>query len=216
MHYQMLICKFCNRECKNNNSLINHERLCKKNPDRQQSPFESKEVQSKRKKSNQYIKGTAQPRSKESLTKQKVKSDLYWSAEKRAEWSVHMKIQAQKNIENHPESYSYKNFCGRAKKSLYKDEWMHSSWELIVAIWLDKQHIKWTKRVRYFDYEWKGEVRKYFPDFYLEELDIYIEVKGYETDIDTQKWKSVDNLIILKDNEIKAIKEDRFTFRQIL
>jgi hypothetical protein len=215
MHYQMLICKFCNKECKSNNSLINHERLCKKNPDRQKSPFESKEIQSSRKKSNQFIKGTNQPRSKESLTKQKVKSDLYWSAEKRSEWSLRMKIQAKKNIENHPESYSYKNFCGRAKKSLYKDEWMHSSWELIVAMWLDKKNIKWTKRVRYFEYEWNGTVRKYFPDFYLEDLDVYIEVKGYETDRDTQKWKSVNNLIILKDKEIKAIKEDRFTFGQV-
>lgn len=27
-------CKFCNKECKNDNSLRNHERLCKSNPDR--------------------------------------------------------------------------------------------------------------------------------------------------------------------------------------
>ena len=29
----MYHCKFCNKECKNKNSLINHERLCKQNPD---------------------------------------------------------------------------------------------------------------------------------------------------------------------------------------
>lgn len=29
------VCKFCGRQCKNNNSLINHERLCKENPNRQ-------------------------------------------------------------------------------------------------------------------------------------------------------------------------------------
>ena len=28
----MLICKFCNKECKNDNSLRNHERLCSSNP----------------------------------------------------------------------------------------------------------------------------------------------------------------------------------------
>jgi len=28
-------CKFCSKDCKNRNSLINHERLCKKNPNRQ-------------------------------------------------------------------------------------------------------------------------------------------------------------------------------------
>lgn len=33
-------CKFCNKECKNNNSLRNHERLCKLNPNRQLTTFE--------------------------------------------------------------------------------------------------------------------------------------------------------------------------------
>lgn len=33
----MLLCKFCNKKCKNNNSLRNHERLCKNNPNRQES-----------------------------------------------------------------------------------------------------------------------------------------------------------------------------------
>jgi len=33
----MLICVFCIKECKNHNSLRNHERLCKLNPDKQES-----------------------------------------------------------------------------------------------------------------------------------------------------------------------------------
>lgn len=33
------ICKYCGKVCKNANSLRNHERLCKKNPNRQISPF---------------------------------------------------------------------------------------------------------------------------------------------------------------------------------
>ena len=33
----MLVCKFCNKECKNLNSLRNHERLCKLNPEKQVS-----------------------------------------------------------------------------------------------------------------------------------------------------------------------------------
>lgn len=30
----MIICKFCKKECKNKNSLRNHERLCPSNPNR--------------------------------------------------------------------------------------------------------------------------------------------------------------------------------------
>lgn len=33
------ICKYCKKECKNSNSLRNHERLCKYNPNRQESQF---------------------------------------------------------------------------------------------------------------------------------------------------------------------------------
>lgn len=36
----IFICRFCNKECKNDNSLRNHERLCKSNPNRQKSGFE--------------------------------------------------------------------------------------------------------------------------------------------------------------------------------
>lgn len=35
----MLICKHCGKECKNENSLRSHERLCKENPNRQESNF---------------------------------------------------------------------------------------------------------------------------------------------------------------------------------
>ena len=35
----MFICKFCGKVCKNQNSLSNHERLCKKNPNHKESSF---------------------------------------------------------------------------------------------------------------------------------------------------------------------------------
>ena len=38
----MFICKFCSKECKNSNSLRNHERLCKFNPARQSLPAKTK------------------------------------------------------------------------------------------------------------------------------------------------------------------------------
>ena len=33
------ICKFCGKVCKNANSLRNHERLCKENPEKQESSW---------------------------------------------------------------------------------------------------------------------------------------------------------------------------------
>lgn len=212
----MLNCKYCLNERKDLVSLRNHERMCKQNPNRN-LPVKDKSFYKTRKNSNQYIKAkelgiTSPIITEETRKKMSEKSRIRWTDEKRKNWSDRMKIQAQKNIENHPESYSYKNFCGRAKKSLYKDEWMHSSWELHFAMWLERNNIKWTKKVRYFEYEWENSTKKYFPDFYLEELDRYVEVKGYETERDKAKWKSVSNLIVLKQKDILAIKNNKFDY----
>ena len=211
----MLICKFCNKDTKNKNSLRNHERLCKNNPNRQISSFEKPEIQQKRKKSNQYIKGTAVPYGEDTINRLRKKSSEYWTPERRKALSVHKTELMKELVLKYPESYSYKNFCGRSKKTLYKNQWMHSSWELITAQWFDRNDIKWTKKVPGFLYKWEGRDRTYFPDFYLEEYDCYVEVKGYETDRDTAKWSSIPNLIVLKEKEINDIKKNKFIFGQI-
>ena len=41
----MYNCKYCDKECKNANSLRNHERLCKLNPNRQQTVFQTNNPQ---------------------------------------------------------------------------------------------------------------------------------------------------------------------------
>jgi hypothetical protein len=50
----MLFCKFCKRECKNENSLRNHERLCKLNPNRQTVNIEEARKKANQKHSCQY------------------------------------------------------------------------------------------------------------------------------------------------------------------
>lgn len=38
LNHDGLECQFCGKSCKNRNSLCNHERLCKNNPDKQETP----------------------------------------------------------------------------------------------------------------------------------------------------------------------------------
>lgn len=204
----MLVCEYCSKECKN---LKNHIKYCKLNPNRVLSPFERANWQKERTKSNQHIKGTAVPLSAESKEKIRESKKAYWTLERRVEYSTKMKKIMQQAVVDNPESYSYKNFCGRSKKTLYKEQWLHSSWELDVAKWFDKNSIKWTRKVPGFKYMWDNVEKTYFPDFYLPELDIYIEVKGYQIDQDTAKWQSVPGLVVLKEKEIKQIQKDEFT-----
>ena len=121
----------------------------------------------------------------------------------------------QQVVLQNPAAYSYKNFCGRSKKTWYNGQLMHSSWELDVAKWFDANKITWTKKVQGFKYIWNEEIKTYFPDFYLEQIDLYVEVKGYETDRDKAKWKSVPNLLVLKEKEIKLIQQNKFNIGQV-
>ncbi len=57
----------------------------------------------------------------------------------------------------------------------YNNIWMHSTWEVAYAKYLDRQKIKWTYEPKTFDL---GDCT-YTPDFYLSERDSYIEIKGY-------------------------------------
>ena len=60
----------------------------------------------------------------------------------------------------------------------YKDINMRSSWEVKVAKWLDDNNIKWKYESSECRFELSND-RTYVIDFYLPELDKYIEVKGW-------------------------------------
>jgi hypothetical protein len=48
----------------------------------------------------------------------------------------------------------------------------------------------------------------YTPDFYLNAIDTYIEIKGYETDKDRAKWSQIPVDIkfqVLKEKDLKSL-----------
>lgn len=207
-------CKFCSKVCKNSNSLRNHERLCNSNPNRQVIVSNFINYNEKRKQLN--IKGKNQFTKAKELrletpkvseeAKQKISKanrGREQSVEERKMRSDIMK----KTVEKYPESYTKRNVVGRVKNITYKDVVLKGTWELIVAKWLDENRLFWEHEFKSFEYEWNG-IRKYYPDFYLPDFDIFIEVKGYETERDLAKWKSVPNLVVFKLKEINQIKNN--------
>ena len=70
---------------------------------------------------------------------------------------------------------------------------MDSTWEIALAQRLDKLGVTWVRddslKLAYLT---RGNrKRKYIPDFYLPDYDLYIEVKGYWTDAARHKMKDV-------------------------
>lgn len=68
---------------------------------------------------------------------------------------------------------------------LYQNIKMRSSWEYIFAYWLDLSGIKWEYEKYTFDL---GNTT-YTPDFYLPEIDCYIEIKGWWRGNSKDKFK---------------------------
>ena len=70
---------------------------------------------------------------------------------------------------------------------------MDSTWEVMMANRLNELGIKWERDPEMkLEYKTRGgRKRNYIPDFYLPELDLYIEVKGYWTDAAKHKMKDI-------------------------
>ena len=70
---------------------------------------------------------------------------------------------------------------------------MDSTWEVAMAARLDALGIAWIRNnTLKLAYVTRGNrKRKYIPDFYLPDYNLYIEVKGYWTDAARHKMKDV-------------------------
>lgn len=74
----------------------------------------------------------------------------------------------------------YRLGSGRGKKGWYKGIYCESSWELAFILFCERYKIDVRRNKEKFDYEFNGKVRKYLPDFIVNEQ--YVEIKGYLTD----------------------------------
>lgn len=128
-----------------------------------------------------------------------------WSAERRMQHSATMKRVAKER----PESYSSSN-RGRTKQIEFDGIKFQGKWELEFYQFVKSQGMTITRVTEAFPYEWEGSVHSYYPDFYVKELKMYFEVKGYETERDRQKWLCFPHpLRIIRKAEMRAIRRKR-------
>lgn len=216
-------CSFCNKVCKNGNSLRNHERLCKVNPNRQVLKSNLIDYHEKvklglidKQATNQFTK--AKLLGKEHIVSDDTRKKLSVTSsgkKKSPETIEKLKISMRAAVQRNPDSYTASNISGRTPIIVYNGIKLKGTWEVETAKWLDAQNISWTNAITGFDYEWNNATHLYYPDFYLPEFNCYIEVKGYERDRDRAKWKSLDNLIVLKQREIDKIKNKQLVFTDV-
>lgn len=102
--------------------------------------------------------------------------------------------------------------CGRCKKIDYDSPIagkikLDGNWEVRVATYFDKLGVKWLRNKKRFEYvNLIGKKSTYCPDFFIEDWNTYLEVKGYETELDKCKWMQfTEKLLVWKKQDLKKL-----------
>lgn len=155
-----LNCKYCNKECKNINSLIQHEIRCKDNPNRKLSRLSPICMKGHPSYGNQFTK--AKLEGKEYIVSDETKLKLS-KANKGRKWSDEDKKRisesCKKYYSEHPDKISFKLY--HSSKKSYPEQYFE---ELFI-----KENINLKYHLR---------VDRYELDFYNSDVKKYVEIDG--------------------------------------
>lgn len=205
LNHDGLVCQFCGSAWKNKNSLCNHERQCKQNPNKQAngSGFILYNQQIKDGVRNVWNKGLTKD------TDERVRKGAESNLGKSKPTSDEAKIKISASV-----TKAYAD--GRLGKRLhrvkhdrnyygtYRGFECDSSYELAFVIYNLDHNISISRNHDYFEYMFENKKHKYFPDFIID--NVYYEIKGRVTSKDKAKWQQFPKdkkLVVITGEHIK-------------
>lgn len=216
-------CKYCNKIVKSLNGLKHHEPYCKLNPNRKQHHDVSPEANAKKSHVG-WNKGKTKYTDDRIRMYGEKTSHLYKTGQLIHKRKKHTE-ETKKKLSNIRKQFLKDNPGSihkySVKKHIYKNTIFDSGWEILFAQYLDDNNISWERPGVGFEYEFEQDIHLYFPDFFLPELNIFVEIKGYKQARDEAKWNSLINdhgckLIIITLKEINKIKKNEFDLYQLI
>jgi hypothetical protein len=75
----------------------------------------------------------------------------------------------------------YRPTAGTVYSGWYKGYFCNSSWELAWVIYNLEHNVKFKRNVESFEYVFGNKIKKYYPDFKLEDSNDYVEIKGFKS-----------------------------------
>lgn len=176
-------CKFCGDSFATGNVLGAHTITCLLNPKREENI--KNQLQSVLNRVG--VKQTSSAKAKQKIGIQKAIDE--------GRWYFHKKPGGVKEVFY---IYNLKN----------EKQFIQGSWEKVVVEFFNNKNINWERNKIGYKYIFENNEHKYFPDFYLPDYDIYIEVKGFQTKKDEAKWRDFPfTLLVIKKNEINNLEE---------
>ena len=224
----------CNKTFEKRNSLSNHIKSHndQKIKTKWMCPLCNDEIKSSRKRHVEYCNGLGKRSKRKKYSKSDLKGMTYENRYGEKSNEVKQKISKSLTGKNWLSSVkdinSFKEKCSKQMKLRYKNGWeskagrckkidyeskiagkikIDGTWELKFAQYLDSINVIWyrnKKRWKYIGLD--GKEHTYCPDFYVNDWLSFIEIKGYETDLDRCKWNQFpENLKIFKRKELKEL-----------
>ena len=123
------------------------------------------------------------------------------------EREIERKRKISDSMKKNPLAGGLRNGSGRGKKGWYKNYFCDSTWELAWVIYNLENGIIFRRNYESFEYKFDGKIKKYYPDFIID--DVYYEIKGRRNykDLDEQTKEKIEqfkgNLTVLFQNEMK-------------
>lgn len=215
----MLYCKYCGKECKNLNSLRQHEIRCKENPNRIKISTEwNKPEYHKGVSSTKGLKAVTDGIHNKYILPEEIDNFLLnnplWhrgstpnfknkptgicsTPEKEAE----RRRKISETMKKNPLAGGRRIGSGRGKQGWYKGFYCDSSWELaFLTYYIDhNMNIKRCEERR--EYFYNNEKHTYIPDFITDEG--IVEIKGYNTDQWKAKQEQNPDIKVLYEDDIK-------------
>lgn len=103
------------------------------------------------------------------------------------------------------ENGTWHNSFARSRTHVYRGHKLYGTWEVKFAMFLDEKGYKWSRPRESFSYYYDRE-RHYTPDFYLDDFQTYVEIKGWKTQKDEAKWKYFPYpLIVLSGSDLSKL-----------
>lgn len=201
-------CIFCGKEILNVGSLIFHENYCKLNPNKKTylphikksikgHPAWNKGLTKKTDKRIQLFSEKAKEKNKRLKEKGKA-IGIASTPEKEQERRKKISETMKKN----QNSGGKRQGSGKGKKGWYKGYFCDSSWELAFVIYNIDHNISFNRNYQGFEYEYKGEKHKFYPDFIMSDK-TYVEIKGAMTEQNKIKIETFkDKLYVIGKKEI--------------